>query len=168
MPALVLLPVLVFFAASSAPGQSVVESASVGTVVPGVGVVGTLSGGGIGDDGDAVLDDGSFFETWALHLETPSFITIDVLSEDFDPYIFLALADDTIMAENDDCVPNAFQHSCLHDVPAPIGTYYVGVNTFSPGETGDYAMIVQVVPLPEPGSTGLLALAGLLALRRRR
>ena len=83
----------------------------------------------------------------------------------------MTLSDDTILAENDDCVPGDFSHSCIVSVPAVPDTYYLGVNTYGVGETGDYTLSVQFVPLvqaPEP-SVAMMALIGLLgALRRRR
>lgn len=51
------------------------------------------------------------------------------------------------------------------------GIYYVGINTFSAGESGDYTALVSFTPLnqaPEPTVPILLALGALGILRRRR
>ena len=81
------------------------------------------------------------------------------------------MADDTILNENDDCVPGDFDHSCLNSIPLTADTYYVGVNTFDVGETGNYTVSVGFVPLvaaPEPSTLLMVMLGGVMALRRRR
>lgn len=150
---------------SEVQGQSVVEGAFVGSIFAGSAVSGTL------DAGDATLGDGTFVETWAYTLTTPGFVSIDLNSAAFDTYLFIALPDDTILAENDDCTPGEFDHSCISDMPAVAGTYYVGINTFSVGETGDYTALLSFTPLnqtPEPGVPLLLAIGAMGFLRRRR
>ncbi len=153
------------FALSATRGQSVVEGAAVGSITAGTPVSGSLT------VGDPTLDDGTYFETWVYTLNIPGFLTIDLNSSDFDTYLFMALSDDTILSENDDCVPDALDHSCLVSIPAVPDTYYIGVNTYGVGETGDYTLSVQFVPLvqaPEP-SVAMMTLIGLLgAMRRRR
>ena len=79
---------------STVQGQSVVEGAFVGNIFAGTVVGGTL------EAGDPTLVDGTFFETWAYTLAVPGFITIDLHSANFDTYLFLTLADDTILGEN--------------------------------------------------------------------
>ena len=145
--------------------QSIVADASVGRIG-----IGEVVGGSLGA-GDSVLDDGSYFETWAFVLEIPGFITIDLHSSDFDTYLFLALSDDSIIGENDDCLPGDFDHSCLETIPAVADTYYIGVNSFAVGEEGDYTLSVGFEPLaqaPEPSSTLLLLLGSVALLWRRR
>ena len=163
--ALGLLVVASLLALPLARAQSVVEGAVVGNLTVGTPVDGTL------EAGDPTLDDGSYFETWAYTLNIPGFLTIDLHSSGFDTYLFMALSDDTILSENDDCVPGDFSHSCIVSVPAVPDTYYIGVNTFGVGETGDYTLGVQFVPLvqaPEPSVALLLMLGLAAALRRRR
>jgi hypothetical protein len=158
------LIVVVALLLPGAKAQSVVEGASVGDIFTGIAVSGTL------EAGDPTLADGSYFETWAYTLDGPGFISIDLNSTDFDTYVFLALPDDTIIGENDDCVVDDFTRSCIQNLPAVAGTYYVGVNTFSSGETGDYTAQVSFTALtliPEP-STLVLTGVGIMGLLRRR
>lgn len=98
-------------------------------------------------EGDCTLDDGTFVDTFELSLIRSAEVTIEVASTDFDTFVLLADADCNILGANDDCTPGDFDLSCVSLVLEP-GDYFVIVNSFSAGETGDYtANITCDVPL---------------------
>lgn len=103
-----------------------------------------------------------------------------------DTAIALVNSGGTIVAINDDIGPTDFGSAIQYLVPSS-GTYFLAVTgsddaaaaavggTFGSGsfsgahpETGQYALTVSVVQVPEPASIGLIGAVGLLGLRRRR
>jgi hypothetical protein len=58
----------------------------------------------------------------------------------FDTYLFLAAADGSVIAENDDEVPNSTNTNSGIKAFLPAGSYLLGASSFLSGTTGDYAI----------------------------
>jgi hypothetical protein len=100
---------------------------------------GTLS------DTDCPLGGGSFGDVWALTIEQDDTVQIDLLSADFDAYLFLLDDDGFVLSENDDAhftglaAYDRSSHVIEHLSP---GTYTIVVTSFTGNETGAYALHV--------------------------
>ena len=83
------------------------------------------------------FEDGSYFASYDLTVDTESTIEIDLRSEEFDTFLWLYDAACLPIASNDDC--RGTLNSCLSSTLEP-GNYFVLVSTFSPGATGTYEL----------------------------
>lgn len=91
--------------------------------------------------------DGSFVEAWALPLEAGEEVTVDMVSDEFDTYLFLAGPGIDGYTTDDD---GAGACSARLTVTASEGgTYRVVASSFSSDATGGYEMHVTREPGPE-------------------
>lgn len=89
--------------------------------------------------GDDTLDSGEFVDTWTLQGRRGQRVAIDLSSTDFDPYLTLQPPSGE-QIDNDDGENGT--DSRIDMVLAEDGDYRIGVTSFQPGETGDYALSV--------------------------
>ena len=94
------------------------------------------------DAADCALPaDGSFIDMYELVLAAPTTLSLRLTSAAIDPYLWVFDASCAAAAQNDDCTAGDLSLSCL-DVDLPAGTWFIGVNSFAPGETGAYELQV--------------------------
>jgi hypothetical protein len=99
---------------------------------------------------DAGGPDGSWVQAWELQLRggVPS-VTVDVLSDDFDAFLFVVAPDGEIWRDDD----GAGACDSRVTLPSPgAGRYRIVVNTTLPGQTGRYR--VRVTETPGPRTAG--------------
>ena len=83
--------------ALSASGQTSFSDGVVTNISLGTPVLSSLGAG------DFTLADGTYFQSWAVSVSGPSLLSVELASVDFDPFLAIALPDDTIVDFNDDC-----------------------------------------------------------------
>jgi hypothetical protein len=109
----------------------------VGDIACGAAVGGNL------DAADCALPaDDSSVDVYRLVLLEPLRVSVELSSTAFDPFVWVWGEDCKVLASNDDCTEGDFSLSCLVVDLVP-GTYYVGANSFSPGESGSYTLTVD-------------------------
>lgn len=111
------------------------------------------------DRGDAQdPSDGSYMEAWSLRLEAGQEVAVDMVSQEFDTYLFLLGPGIDGFDRNDD---GAGACNARLSFTAPeTGTYRVVASSFGSGTTGRYELHVTSEPGPEhdgpcPGDTGM-------------
>jgi hypothetical protein len=116
---------------------------------------GTLS------DRGCVISGGGFGDPWRLTIEAADAgtVQIDLLSSDFDAYVYLLDASLTIIAQNDDA---HFTGAAAYDASSHLvenlsaGTYTIFVTSAGGDETGEYDLHVGPgLICPEVGSIGV-------------
>ena len=96
-------------------------------------------------DRDDVYESGTFADTYQLELEAGDRVAIDLVSEDFDPYLGVVSGTGEWLASNDDHGESRNSHVVY---VAPVtGRYFIAPSSFSPGQTGSYRLTVS---RPEP------------------
>lgn len=124
-----LLASSLLFAALPAAAQSIIR--------PGGSAQGLL------DRSDRVLDDGSYFECFALQAQAGQRVSITLRSTAFDAYLAVLQGRDCLtseMVEADD--DGAGGTDSQVDLTLGSGPYSIRVNTLSAGETGAYTLSV--------------------------
>jgi hypothetical protein len=101
-------------------------------------------------DASCLECDGKFAETWRLDLPSPARVQINLTSSELDPVLNLLDADCKRIATNDDCES---LNSCLTRT-LDAGVYYVEATSYSPGETGSYAVGLSCFECTPPAPSG--------------
>lgn len=114
-------------------GEGVIASAVVSEVTH----RGTL------EAGDPRLRDGEFYDTYTLDARVGQTIIVDLRSDDFDTFLILKAPGGSV-EQNDDHEGNP-HHSRIEVVALESGAYTLVVTSFSPGETGQYALKAMVI-----------------------
>jgi len=100
-------------------------------------------------ESDSEGPDGSWVQAWELDLSGASTATIDLLSDDFDAFLFVVAPDGEIWRD-DDSAGGCDSRITLTSVES--GRYRIVVNTTLPGQTGSYR--VRVTESPGPQTAG--------------
>ncbi len=90
------------------------------------------------DDASATLNDGSYYDSHDLVLEAGESLAIDLISEEFDPFLLLLDPSGNELAQDDDS-GDGDDARILLTVPQS-GRYQIWVNTYSAGEVGGYVL----------------------------
>lgn len=114
---------------------------------------------------DCPLGGGSFGDVWALTIEQDDegTVQIDLLSADFDAYLFLLDDDGVVLSENDDAHVTGL---AAYDLSSHViedlspGTYSIVVTSFTGNETGAY--VLQVGPGLRCPEIGHIAVGGVV------
>jgi hypothetical protein len=119
---------------TSPPTDSLACNTTVGTVSIGDSVTGVLT------PESCRFADGTRADRWRLVLAAPAIITIDMISDDVDPFLIVRDEDGFLIAQDDEGggSPNA---RITHGFAA--GTYYISANTYYRDEFGGYSLIVE-------------------------
>ena len=99
----------------------------------------------------ASMRDGAYASTTEFSLDERQAVTIRLDSIDADPYLYLLDEAGGVIEFDDD--GGAGLNSRIDRV-LPAGRYYALATTFTPGETGQFALLIEIV---ETGSGGLCA-----------
>ncbi len=99
-------------------------------------VQGTLS------PGDAVFEDGSFYDQYSFSGDSGQQITISLVSQDFDSYLILLDPEGRRISENDD-ISRSNRNSQLVIVLPSTGTYTVVANSYEAGKNGEYEIKID-------------------------
>jgi hypothetical protein len=94
-------------------------------------------------DGDEQLDSGEYVDTYTFDGRPGQRVKIDLLATSFDGY--LVFVTPTGAPTHNDDAPGEPGHSRLEADLGELGTYRVVVTSYSPGESGDYTLTVEVV-----------------------
>lgn len=150
--------------------RQVITTAPTATEVEGNDSAGTANplvfiGGAARTTASLIAGERDFFSFSAVAgtlatIETHSF------GVDLDTVITIRDSAGTLIGGNDDGGPEA--NSAFSFIPTADGIYFAEVRGFSPSTGGAYDIVVSNIAIPTPGAAGLLGLAGLAALRRRR
>lgn len=116
------------------PTDSLACNTTVGTIARGGTVTGVLT------PESCRFADGTRADRWRLVLDSAAIITIDMTSDDIDPFLVVRHSDGTLIAQDDEGggSPNA---RITHGFAA--GTYYVIANTYYQDEYGGYTLAIQ-------------------------
>ena len=93
--------------------------------------------------GDNTLDSGEFSDSYEVQARSGQTVTATVTSSDFDTYVILKDASDR-QEDNDDCSSGETTRSCATFTADQSGTVRVLVTSYTPGETGDYRVEIEV------------------------
>jgi hypothetical protein len=85
-----------------------------------------------------------YCEYFPILMKEDHIYRIDLMSKDFDAYVYVEDERKTILDRDDDSGGNL--NSRLFFTPAATGTYYIRATTFSPGQTGNYQLTVWELP----------------------
>ena len=98
------------------------------------------------EEGDLVLEqDGSFYDPYAFEARAGDRITLEMTSEELDPYLALYDSEAKQLAKNDDIgLPN--RNARVVFTAPRDDTYTVAANTYEGGETGAYTLSIKVEP----------------------
>lgn len=92
---------------------------------------------------DRKLDSGEYCDYYEFDARQGDLWVIDVLSEDFDTYLFGRSADDrSFQIDNDDTFGEKGHSQVLMKIPRD-GKYFVGVTSAQAGETGAYRVMLS-------------------------
>src|SRR5688572_751532 len=92
------------------------------------------------EPGDCTFSDQSFFEVYELIIPPGKLVDLRLSSSAFNTFLFVMDEACRLLMLNDDCT-GVNSDSCLLAMQQP-GRYFVGVNSFAGGETGDYTLEV--------------------------
>jgi hypothetical protein len=92
--------------------------------------------------GDEQLTSGEYVDTYAFPVRAGQTITIDLVSDEVDPYIILKGPDEE-QYENDD-YEGSTTHSRVVQTANVSGNWDVMVTTYASGETGGYEVHVTI------------------------
>ena len=106
--------------------------------------IGELDCGGEGVEdglfeGDCTLADGTFLDVFAFDMARAGRVSLSLNSLEFDTYLWVYDESCEVIEANDDCRAGDLNHSCL-TVDLQPGTYFIAVNSYSPGQTGLYQL----------------------------
>lgn len=90
--------------------------------------------------GDCVTPDGGFMDRYQFSLATARTVTIDLMSEDFDAFLYLFNSEGAILSRNDDG-GNVFDSRISLSLPA--GTYSIGAAAYEGEGEGAYTLRTQ-------------------------
>ncbi len=93
---------------------------------------------------------GKFFQTHKVRLTAGMPYVIELESRKFDTYLILLDADGkTMLAANDDIVPDENLNSRLDFTPQRTSEFVLQVTSFEPGQTGAYTLKIQGYATPK-------------------
>jgi hypothetical protein len=101
--------------------------------------------------GDEVLGDGSFADPWIYRARAGRTVIIDLLSIDFDAYLFIGNEAADILAEDDDSGEG--MNSRISFTPTESASYGIVVNSYDSTGRGQYALSVTLED-PDAESAG--------------
>ena len=117
---------------------------------------------GVLEPTDTRLDDGSFMDGYLFSARRGQTIEITLRSSEFDPYmqVYLSAGDQTRKIGEDDDGGGGTDSQLLITMPQD-GTYFVGVSSVDPGESGRYTLSLAprgsseaASPPPRPSTSG--------------
>ena len=112
-------------------------AAATGCALRAAHVLGTTTQGTLAS-GDCSAD-GFFIDLFTTSIgETNAYLFKQTAA--FDAYMFLAAADGSVIAENDDEIPNGTSTNSAIKAFLPAGSYLLGASSFLVGVTGDYSI----------------------------
>lgn len=137
-PALVLLLSSSLMACDDGPTAPVGDSLACNTTVGTVGIGDVVTG--VLTPESCRFADGTRADRWRLVLAAPAIITIDMVSDDVDPFLAVRDGDGFLIAQDDEGggSPNA---RITHGFAA--GTYYIVANTYYRDEYGGYTLSIE-------------------------
>jgi len=137
-PALLVLLSSSLVACDDGPTAPVGDSLACNTTVGTVGLGDTVTG--ILTPESCRFADGTRADRWRLVLAAPAIITIDMVSDDVDPFLAVRDGDGFLIAQDDEGggSPNA---RITHGFAA--GTYYIVANTYYRDEYGGYTLSIE-------------------------
>jgi len=104
-------------------------------IVPGEKVRGELT------STDHILSDGTYYDLYAFYGQAGWYLAISLSSQEFDAYLWLYDEERQVIATDDD---GGGDTNALIKMRLPTdGTYYVLVNAYGEGETGDYQLELE-------------------------
>ena len=130
---------------SYSPGESGPYNLHVGMGSGGGGSAGgaqTLEFSGVLDSDDVTMDTGEFFEMHPFEAQAGQAVTVDLRSTDFDT--FVAVISPSGNAWRNDDHEGSKNVSRVETTADESGTWMVAVTSYQPGETGTYAVQVQL------------------------
>jgi uncharacterized protein YjdB len=89
---------------------------------------------------DCRLSDGSYIDYYRLTVTTTTTVTIEMISSAFDTFLFLLDSGGNLITFDDDSAGGT-NSRIIRTLTA--GTYYIGANSFSAGQTGVYTLTVR-------------------------
>lgn len=116
------------------PAESLACNTTVGNLAFGDTVTGVLV------RESCRLTDGSYADRWRLEVDTASVLTIDHISNDFDPFLIIRDAQGNQIVSDDD---GGIGDDSRITFGFAAGTYYVLANTFDADDFGGYTLIVR-------------------------
>ncbi len=94
---------------------------------------------------DAPSPDGSFAQAWDLEIRDARRLTVDLLSDEFDAYLWVLAPNGEVMQDDDGA--GACDARVVVESPAN-GTYRIVVNTTLPDQSGRYRLRATEEPGP--------------------
>ncbi len=102
--------------------------------------------------GDATLQNGEYYDTYAVEVEAGQWIEVDMTTSEFDPYV-VVMAPSGYNEQNDD-FEGSLERAYLRLRAEESGTWQVYATSFEGGETGRYRLLVHVGDDPVCGDCG--------------
>ena len=138
-PALIVLAAATIAACDTTPTQNrPQDSLACNTTVGTLGRTADVSG--ILTQESCRFSDGTYADRWRIVFDSAAIVTIDLTSNDFDPFLIVRDSSFMLVAQDDDGggSPNA---RITHGFAK--GTYYIIANTYYQNELGAYNLTVQ-------------------------
>lgn len=126
---------------------------SFACVTLGIGCNTTVNGALTSDDCRLPLDQ-SLYDAWTFEGTVGQSVQITMQSTAFDTFLFLLDPGSSQVDQNDDYPGGGTNSRISYTVPAS-GTYTIIANSFSPGVTGTYTLILTCAGGPTPTPTVL-------------
>lgn len=93
---------------------------------------------GVLDESSEVLEDGRFFNSHTFEGVAGQIVVIDLISDEFDTYLFLLDADQLVIATDDNIGNGTNAHLAI--TLSAANTYQIIVSSSNPGEIGRYTL----------------------------
>jgi hypothetical protein len=93
------------------------------------------------DETDCTLADSTFIDYWDFDGIAGQTVTVDLVSDDFDTYLFLANFDDGFVVQDNDSGTGT--NSSITHVLETTGVWTVGANGFGPEDVGSYTVTLD-------------------------
>jgi hypothetical protein len=116
------------------PTDSIACNTTVGTIDLSETVTGVLT------PESCRFADGTRADRWRIVLDSAAIITIDMTSDDVDPFLMIRHADGTLIAQDDD---GGGSPDARITIGLAAGTYYIVANTYYQDEYGGYTLAVE-------------------------
>ena len=94
-------------------------------------------------EGDSTLENGEYYDTYTLEVESGQWIEVDMTTSDFDPYL-VVMAPSGHNEQNDD-FEGSRERSYLRIQATESGTWQVYATSYEGGETGRYRLSLNVL-----------------------
>jgi hypothetical protein len=111
---------------------------------PGSMLVGATARGTL-DDNDAIAGDGAFYDAYRISVKSGEKLRLTMVSNEFDAFIEIGREDEggefTAIVSDDDSLSDT--HARLDWVVEEDGEYLVRARSFSQGQTGTYALVID-------------------------